>query len=137
MYKLATLTPLELVQLGKMPIPNQAKIIEKTGEPLMPLEVFNYLKDLTEGFQKQNDLALEVDTLLYELAERQGVLKGTSKTQAQPTPAPKPAPKPVNPKDELTGAIESLEVSLEFVEGADKDAIENAISALRIALEFS
>ncbi len=133
MYKLSTLTPLELVQLGKMPIPNQQKIIEKTGEPLLPLEVFNYLKDLTGGFQKSNDLALEVDTLLYELAERQGVLKGASKT----TPAPKPAPKPVNPKEELTGAIETLEVSLEFVSGPDKDAIQNAISALRIALEFS
>lgn len=72
-YKLATLSPIQIAGMDKLPIERQEAIQDQFGQPLVLSKVYYMLRDATANFTKPgSDVTRELDQALHNLLEKKG-----------------------------------------------------------------
>jgi len=68
------LEKIKVIDLKKITIENQSKIVELTGSEFKPQKAYELIKLETEGFSKELSEAKKADELFTQLLKKQGVL---------------------------------------------------------------
>lgn len=121
-YRAASITQSQFPKLDALPITRQAEIT-KAYSPLILSKTVEMLKDATENFTKDDELARKVDAELHTLLTNKGFYKSDSAA------APKAA------SSELEGVLSRITALKFLMKKADGDKLKNLESRMA-ALNF-
>lgn len=129
-YQTQQIKPAHYSKIKKLPIPNQKKVIEETGQPFEPIKALQVIKDASEDYTVENTEALEVDGLIMDWLNQGGF--------SMDDPAPKPNQKQAKElnKQDYQDAIAGLQVMLDLASGDERSQYEDAIAGLRVMIDL-
>ena len=78
MYKTSDINPKDL---EKIQVRNQDKIVEITGEQLVPSRAWEIIKNESKDFTADNPKAKQADELFFELLKVNGLIKSKEKKE--------------------------------------------------------
>ncbi len=79
------LEKIKVVDLKKLTIENQSKIVELTGSEFKPQKAYELIKSETESFSKELSEAKKADELFTKLLKKQGILPSDKSLKSKET----------------------------------------------------
>ncbi len=108
----------------------QAAVQQMTGVDFSLPQIVEFIKVQTDGFTKENLLALDLDKYINGI-----YLKYTTAKEKETAPETEPAPAEPT-KEDLQSSLEGLETMLEYAKGKEKKDIKAQIDGIKTMLEL-
>ena len=129
-YRTQQIKPAHYSKIKKLPIPNQKKVIEQTGQPFQPIKALQAIKDASKDYTLEDAEALEVDNLVMDWLNQGGF--------STDDPAPKPNQKqtPKFTRADYEKTLAGLQVLLDLSTGDERTQYEATIAGIKVLMDL-